>query len=189
MARACTICTHAEREAIDEAIVGGVSYRNVAKRFEGVSLAGVQRHAARHLSTTLQAVHARRVAEDEASAATALDRFEELYGRASALLEAAEREGQGRMALDAIRELRGLLERIARITGELDDRPQVVNVLVSPEWQQVRAAIVQALMDFPEARQAVASRLLALEAGEAGGPSSAVASTHQLPRPAGELTP
>ena len=44
------------------------------------------------------------------------------------------------------------------LLGDLDDRP-VVNVLVSPEWQQVRAQILAALDPYPEARFAVAGAL------------------------------
>jgi hypothetical protein len=52
------------------------------------------------------------------------------------------------------------------MTGELRDAPQqVTNVLVAPEWLRVRGAILEALLSFPEARDAVVGRLEALEAG------------------------
>lgn len=44
------------------------------------------------------------------------------------------------------------------LLGELDDRPQV-NVLVMPEWLQLRGAILHALAPYPEARAAVAAHL------------------------------
>ena len=72
-------------------------------------------------------------------------------------------------SLAAIRELRSLLELVAKVTGELDERPQVqvLNVTTDPAWLQVRGAVMLALVPYPEAGQAVASQLAELE----GGPS------------------
>jgi hypothetical protein len=52
------------------------------------------------------------------------------------------------------------------LIGELDDTPQV-NVLVSPEWLELRADIVTALEPHPEALRAVVGPL------ESGGNGSA----------------
>jgi hypothetical protein len=43
--------------------------------------------------------------------------------RRSAVLKAAEEGGRLHLSLGAIRELRGIVELLARITGELDERP------------------------------------------------------------------
>lgn len=59
--------------------------------------------------------------------------------------------------------LQSSLELLAKLMGDLDDRPQI-NLLVAPEWHQVRAALLEALSPYPEARTAVAGRLIALEA-------------------------
>jgi hypothetical protein len=59
--------------------------------------------------------------------------------------------------------LRQQTELLAKLLGELSDQPQI-NVLVAPEWLQVRAALLDALAAYPEARTAVAERLLVLEA-------------------------
>ena len=50
---------------------------------------------------------------------------------------------------------------LAKLTGELDERPQVqvLNVAASPEWAETRARMLHALQPFPEARQAVALAL------------------------------
>lgn len=59
--------------------------------------------------------------------------------------------------------LQGQLELIARLIGELDERPVVVFNL--PEYQLIRQTLVSALAPFPEARQAVVTRLRTLETG------------------------
>jgi hypothetical protein len=64
----------------------------------------------------------------------------------------------------AIREARGNLELLAKLTQQLDTRP-TLNLLVAPEWLTVRAVLLEALAAYPEARAAVAGRLIAPEGG------------------------
>lgn len=54
MARACTVCTHAEREAIETALVQRETNRTIAKRF-GLSASAVFRHERDHLPLVLAA--------------------------------------------------------------------------------------------------------------------------------------
>jgi hypothetical protein len=53
--------------------------------------------------------------------------------------------------------------------GEVRDQP-VTNILVIPEWQQLRTRVLAALVPYPEARAAVVAALEALpfSAGPAG---------------------
>jgi hypothetical protein len=105
-------------------------------------------------------------AEEVAQADDLLDQLKDLQRRTLAILEAAETTNQHRTALSAIREARSNLELLAKLIGELDDTPQV-NVLVSPEWLELRADIVTALEPHPEALRAVVGAL------ESGGNGSA----------------
>jgi hypothetical protein len=68
----------------------------------------------------------------------------DLQRRALEILDKAEEAGELRTALGAIREARGNLELLAKLLGELDERP-VVNLNLSPEWLELRAVIVAAL--------------------------------------------
>ena len=52
-----------------------------------------------------------------------LDQVQDLIGRAQGILSAAEARGEHRTALMAIRETRGVLELLGRITGELNPPP------------------------------------------------------------------
>ena len=60
--------------------------------------------------------------------------------------------------MGAIREARGNLKLLAKLLGELDERP-VVNLNVFPEWLELRAVIVGALEPHPDARGAVLRNL------------------------------
>lgn len=148
--------------------MSGVGYRTIAKRFD-LHFQAVGRHKRNHLSRQLQAVHSRR---EERRSGSLLDRIERLISKLEALAEDAATTGKASQLLAASRELRESYRLVGKLTGELDERPQVLNVLVSPEWQAVRAVLLAALADHPEARVAVSGRLLELEAGGgASGPS------------------
>jgi hypothetical protein len=160
MPRSCSICEHPERGAIDEALVGGASNRSAASLYD-VSEAAVRRHKANHIPAKLVMAHA---AEEVAQADDLLDQVRGLQARTLAILEAAEGSSQHRTALSAIREARSNLELLAKLLGELDERP-VVNLNISPEWLELRAVIVTALEPHPDARGAV---LRALESAGNG---------------------
>ena len=52
--------------------------------------------------------------------------------------------------------MRQALETVARLSGELDERPSmVIDIAASDEWHQVRTALYQALRRHPEAIQGV----------------------------------
>ncbi len=164
MPRTCTICTHPERPAIDAALVAGTANRRIAAQ-HAVSEQAVRRHQAEHVPAKLaKAQEAREVAQAD----DLLRDVRVLRGKAVALLLKAEQAGDLRTALAGVREARGCVELLAKLAGELDERP-VVNVLVAPEWLGVRAALLEALTPYPEARAAVSDRLLTLGAAHGRG--------------------
>jgi hypothetical protein len=154
MPRSCTVCEHAEKDTIDRALVGSVSNRSVASLYD-VSEAAVRRHKANHLPAKL--VMAEKAAE-VVEADNLLHQVGDLQRRALAILDKAEEAGELRTALSAIREARGNLELLAKLLGELDERP-MLNLNISPEWLELRAVIVGALEPYSEARGAVLSAL------------------------------
>jgi hypothetical protein len=158
--RSCTVCEHAGREAIDRALVGDASNRSVASLYD-VSEAAVRRHKANHLPAKLvMATQAEAVAQAD----NLLDQVRDLQQSTLDILAEAEQSKQYRTALSAIREARSNLELLAKLLGELDERP-VVNLHISPEWLELRAVIVGALEPYSEARGAV---LRAIEESDNG---------------------
>lgn len=160
----CKVCSHPDRAAIEAAITGGLSNTQAGIRW-GMSKDSVRRHKDAHLSPALRAVAAGR---ESAGAVKALDRLEALYAKASRVLDAAEAEGKASLSLAAIRELRGIVELLARVTGELDERPtvQVLNVAATPEWDALRGLVLAALRPYPDAGRAVALALTEAMPGE-----------------------
>jgi len=158
--RRCTVCDHPEVEEINRALVSGESDRKIAARYGSLSRPAIQRHGDNHLPAKL--VLAEKAAE-VAEADNLLAQVQDLQARTLAILEAAEGTNQHRTALSAIREARSNLELLAKLLGELDERP-TVNIMISPT---VQTAIIAALGPYPEARLAVADALKGLEEGAA----------------------
>jgi hypothetical protein len=148
--RTCTICEHPEMEAIDRALVGETSNRSVASLFD-VSEAAIRRHKANHLPAKL--LMAEKAAE-VVQADNLLEQLRDLQQSTLNILAEAEQAKQYRTALGAIREARGNLELLAKLLDELDEGP-TVNVLISPEWVELRAVIVGALEPYSDARESV----------------------------------
>ncbi len=159
MPRTCTISAHPERDAIDAAIIAGTSLRDIAGRFT-VSKSALARYRSDRLPATL--IQAKE-AEDVTHADDLLAQVRDLQSRALTILDTAETAGDLKTALAAIREARGCIELFGRLAGELNDGA-TVNVILSPEWTRLRAVIIGALAPYPDARLAVAARLV-----EAGG--------------------
>jgi hypothetical protein len=86
-----------------------------------------------------------------------------LRDRALGILASAESARDGKMALAAIRETRGLLESLSRLEerngGASGGEP--VPLAQSPDWIRARTALLTALQPFPEARIAAAAALMA----------------------------
>ena len=160
MPQVCTVCRHTERASIDAALVDGVALRDIAGRF-GLTKSSVERHKAEHLSEALAKA---REAEEVARADDLLDQLRTLQKVTMGILGRAINANDLRTAVSAVGQARGNLELLGKLLGELDERPQV-NILLAPEWVIVRGVLIEALMPWPDARSVVASRLLALEAG------------------------
>ena len=165
MPRACTTCAHPDRRTIDtELATGHVVNRRIAAR-TGLAETSVRRHAANHLPATLVAAAE---AEDVAHAIDVLGQLRAINAATLAVLADARKRGDGDLALKAVDRVQRQIELQAKLLGELEERP-TVNVLVAPEWLQIRAALLDVLWAYPDARTAVAARLVALEGGRAAG--------------------
>jgi len=93
-------------------------------------------------------------AEEVAEADNLLGQVRDLQQSTLDILAEAEQSKQYRTALSAIREARSNLELLAKLLGELDERP-ALNLQISPEWLELRAVIIGALDPYSEARGAV----------------------------------
>jgi hypothetical protein len=167
---ACTVCRHPQRGAVELCLLRGVPARTIARRF-ALSRDAVGRHRRNHLAAALdQALKNRRpdVDTDGLRELERTDLLGHLVGLRTRLfiqLDAAEKLGTWRDVATLHERILALLKAEADLLGELGSRTvQHVHLALTPEWLAVRAAIVQALAPFPEARRAVAAALQQAEA-------------------------
>ena len=154
MPRACSICIHRQRKAIERSLLAGEPFRKLAARFD-TSTGALQRHKGEHLSTAL-------LKTDRAKQATRgddlLNKIENLEADARRIAAKAEKGDDLRTAIVAIRELTRIVELLAKLRGELQNAPTTINI------QVLAPVILGALEGYPETRLAVAERLSEIDA-------------------------
>lgn len=156
----CTCCTHPNREMIDRALVAGTSLRDIAGQF-GVSKSAVERHKADHLPAMLvKSEEARQVAHAD----DLLREANRLYAVATTVMEQGQKSKDYGVVLKAVGAAGRVLTLLGELLGEINRQPQV-NITLSAEWIEVRALIIEALADFPEARAQVALALQGMSHG------------------------
>lgn len=143
MAQECSICTHPRRAEIDQAIARGDAHRAIAREF-GVSRHALDRHKKNgHIAQQIaKAAEAKEIAE----AKTLLDEVTSLKARALTILDNAENEGT-REACLALREVRGIIELMAKVTGELRGDGPTINIIQAPQFLEFKAIVLGVMCD------------------------------------------
>jgi len=144
------ICQHPDRESIDKALARQTSNRELARVYS-LSEASIRRHKANHLPARVARAQE---AEDVREALDVVRQLKAINAASLHILKEAREQGRQGTALAAIDRIHKQIELQAKLLGELDDRPQV-NILVSPQWLELRATIVTALERHPQARESV----------------------------------
>ena len=136
MPQTCRSCNHADREAIDKAILRGEPQRSIALR-HGLSASSVRRHRV-HIPATIAKAHE---AGEIAHGDELLGQVRDLHERTLKILTDAEAEGRPATALSAIREARSTLELLGKMTGQLIERHAHLHAQTGPlipaeEWSR-----------------------------------------------------
>ena len=148
MAQRCTVCAHPEAAEINRELLNQVPLEALSKTY-GVTTAALHRHKKHIPQQLVRAQDAKEIA----AADTLMGRVAELDKKAEDVYNRAIKSNNLTAAIQAVRELRGLIELYAKITGEIQQ--QTVNIVVMPEWVTLRFAILRALEPYPDALQAV----------------------------------
>ena len=116
MPRACSVCTHRDRTEIDQALAANRgTFRGVARQHR-LSPDAVERHAKAHLPATVAlAVKA----EEVTRADDLLSLLREAVGDARRLRDKAEKDGDFRCAVAAVRTMGDVVETLASIGERL----------------------------------------------------------------------
>jgi hypothetical protein len=125
MPRPCSICSHPQRSTVDAHLVArSPSIRSLAKDFD-VSSSALRRHKQLHISEALARAHGNQAL---LHAGTLADHVRELYTRSGTILQKAEASGDARTALGALRELRSIIDLVARLAEKDSTRVHVSTV-------------------------------------------------------------
>lgn len=168
MARVCTICAHAQRRAIDQALASGQAIAAIAATYRGISADALGRHKRAHLVSSPPAIAAAGDSADRvariAPVGDVRQLLEDLARRTMAILDRAEQAGELKTALLAIKELRGQLEGLVSAAAVLASAAEVQRfqaaVLAAieqadpPTRARLVAALRQARADMRQAPQA-----------------------------------
>jgi hypothetical protein len=158
MPRECTVCAHESRDAMEDTFLAGGAKRRIAAQY-GVTEQSLRRHLKEHLPELLAMA---RDAERYARADSLLDRVEALQSRTEAALAKAEDEENLAYVFRGISEMRANLELIGEVTKELNRTP-TLNLMLNPEYLELRTAILVALEPHPEAAESVSRAMLEIE--------------------------
>ena len=126
----------------------------------GVSENAIRRHRKDHLPDLL--IQAK-VEDDLRHAIDVVQQLGELNTITWSLLYDALKAKKVWPALHATDRIMRQLELAAELQGNIDRRAQVL-LINHPDWAIIRSAILEVLASYPQARVAVAEKLLALDA-------------------------
>ena len=163
MARACTICTHPSRDAIERAILAGQPIRRIAANY-GLSESAVRRHRNTHLRDVLALS---KQAAETARAEKLVEFILFVRNEAIAVYREARKAKRLGVALQALAEARESTAMLAKLAGGLGDRIEV-SFTDSREWQEIRNLILDTLEPYPEIR-AFLSEVLLRKYGQGNG--------------------
>lgn len=183
MPRPCGPCSDPRRNELDRRLLekdlNGESFRRIAADF-GYSETALRRHLSEHLSAALSEVKAAKDSAKERAketimaeeldnikagaakgtvarlenAASFFDQLRELRDKAASLLDQAEGAKDLRSAGTFLKELREQIRLWAELEGKLAAQPQI-NILMTPEWIELRTQIITSLDPYPEAKEAM----------------------------------
>jgi len=157
MGRTCTVCAHKDVAEIDRLLLCSDSYRDIARQF-GLSKDALARHKESHIPKELLKSND---IQEIAKADVLLVQLEEIRKKTLSLLDKAEQAADTRVygaPVAYLREIREQFKLIAELEGRLASQPQI-NILVNPQWIELKALIISTLKPYPEAYEALIDAL------------------------------
>ena len=152
----CKVCLHPRRSEIEQQIAD----RTLTQSRAAIIVSCHNSTVSRHMRFCV-APHVAELARREARELQAIDVIHQLaqsHQTTQRILEKALSEGKERVALKALEVEIKQLELSAKLTGQLNEAPQV-NLLMNPEFMKLKQIIVKQLAPFPEARLALSEAL------------------------------
>ena len=158
MGRKCKIENHPNSKIIITRLASGEEYSKIVEDFPDIRYQDLDYYKQNKLHEILSKSNDLKVEAEEIRGTQTLAEVRALKTRALGVLEEAQKAGDLKTALLGIREARGCLELCMKAEGQIDKQPQV-NILLNPEWIELKAVIIAALRPYPDALGAVRNAL------------------------------
>ena len=159
MAMPCSICTHSQRDAINQALVSGRPNRRIASEYH-TSEASLRRHKKNgHIPAQVTQAG---ITQQHLEADRLLAVMEKLLGEAISAVHNAREKGDERTRIQAVRAAADINRTLLEIAGEFQTGNKVqVNVGIqsitnAPEWP----VLMRVLTNHPEIRGELSTALL-----------------------------
>jgi hypothetical protein len=149
----CSICDDQRIEEINKQIIDNQKLSEISRKYR-VSDDALERHSKRCVIKSLAASPS---TQDIINGDNLLEQLKEAREKALSLLDMAIAAGDTKAygaPSNYLREIREQIKLWAELEGRLATQPQI-NILVNPQWVELRTLIIKALEPYPEVREAV----------------------------------
>ncbi len=179
MGRACKICHHADKAAIDSLILARVPASEIMSRYNTLtssfSEGSISRHR-RHIGTQITASMSRHQKIEDAYGDSLVEQLKDLQRTTVSLLHSAVETDDRKSCAAFIRLAQENIEKQGKLTNQIPTPGNVtVNFYASPEWrvfwevinryQDVKLELIEELRRLPSSKFSVPSNTLAAGAG------------------------
>jgi len=144
----CKLCSYSNRLSIEKAVATHKLSYTAAGDKVGCSKSAIQRHMKNHVSEKVQK------AANSIEAAEGLDVLKQVIDSHKIvwnIIAQSYQDGDLKTALAACDTETRQLKLAALVSGQLNEAPQV-NVLLNPEFVQLKQLIIKTLAPYPDAR-------------------------------------
>ena len=162
----CKVCKHPERSEIEKQIAARSLTTVEAAKIVGCHNSTISRHMYRSVAPNMR--EQAQAEANELQSLNVLDQLRQSHQTTLQILEEALSEGDFRLALKTLLVELQQLKFKAKLTGALNQAPQV-NFSLSPEFGQLVQVLMRVLEPYPEVREATSQALLELDAANKDG--------------------
>ena len=168
----CTVCNHAQRARVELGLARGVSASALSRRFRPLSSDAILRHRKHIPPKLMQELTAKTLLPEKelqnmtiSESSSLLEHLVAQRAKLYALIDQCEQVGDVRTAFVGHARISANLEQTARLLDLFATHATTVhqNLVISPDYLQLRQALLRALAPHPEARRAVVDVLRAFE--------------------------
>jgi hypothetical protein len=161
----CTFCNYRDAALLEQQIATKQLALSQAAKIIGCNKSTVSRHMRNCVAKKVQ--RAVRLEPTMVEGLNVVNALTTSHRKTLEILSDALNEGDRRTALLAIRTENKQLELMAKLTGQLNEAPQL-NLLMSPSFVKLKQVLIKTLEPHPQLRLEVSEALNKLAEGENG---------------------